>query len=105
MIALALRLSVLPARYRRGTGWDDDIRHRIGLVTNDRLVYRLAVIRTVWRHGSDFAFNLLEQRRDLTSIVSGLVGQNAGDDFASDLPAEEWTAGYAALRSACSGVR
>jgi L-amino acid N-acyltransferase YncA len=23
----------------------------------------------------------------------------------SDLPAEEWTGGYAALRSACSGVR
>src|SRR4051795_10701387 len=30
-----------------------------------------------------FAFNLPEQHRDLTSVVSGIVGQRAGDDLAS----------------------
>src|SRR3954447_11214706 len=33
VIALALCLSTLRARHRRGTGWDDNVRHRIGLVT------------------------------------------------------------------------
>src|SRR3954451_7827118 len=32
VIALSLSLSALPARHCRGTWWDDDVRHRIGLV-------------------------------------------------------------------------
>src|SRR3954469_5679926 len=83
VIALALCLSALPVRHRRGTWWDDDVRRRIGLMTDDRLVHGLAVIRTVRCHGGDLALDLPEQRRDLTSVVSGIVGQHAGDNLAS----------------------
>src|SRR4051794_18425125 len=82
-IALVLCLSALPARHRRGTGRDDNVRHWIGLVAGNRLVHWLAVIRTIRRYGRNFAFNLPEQHRDLTSVVSGIVGQRAGDDLAS----------------------
>src|SRR4051794_29475204 len=71
------------ARHRRGTGRDDNVRHWIGLVAGNRLVHWLAVIRTIRRYGRNFAFNLPEQHRDLTSVVSGIVGQRAGDDLAS----------------------
>src|SRR3954454_15405715 len=83
VIALALCLSALPARHRRGTRWDDDVRHRIGMVTGNRLVQGLAVMRTIRRYGRDLALDLPEQRRDLTSVVSGIVGQHGGDNLAS----------------------
>src|ERR687890_1802413 len=41
VIALALRLSALPAQHRRGTGRDDDVRHRIGLAAGNRLIHGL----------------------------------------------------------------
>src|SRR3954453_20655669 len=50
VIALALRLSALRTRHRRGTRRNDNIRYRIGLVSDDHLVHRLPVIRTVRRH-------------------------------------------------------
>src|SRR3954449_10038121 len=56
VIALALRLSTLGARHRRGTEWDDDVRHWTGLVAGNRLVHGLPVIRTVRRYGRDLAF-------------------------------------------------
>src|SRR3954454_3620957 len=40
VIALALHLNALPARHCRGTGRDDDVRHRIGLMASNRLVHR-----------------------------------------------------------------
>jgi hypothetical protein len=44
MRAMALCLGILRARHRRCTRWDDDVGHRIGLVADDGLVHRLAVI-------------------------------------------------------------
>src|SRR3954454_24507744 len=75
VIALALRLSAVRARHRRGTRWDDDVRYRIGLVAGNRLVHGLAVIRTIRRYGRDRALDLPEERRDLTSVVSGIDGE------------------------------
>src|ERR671916_28612 len=83
VIALALRLGAVRARHCRGTRRDDDVGHWIELMTEDRLIHRLAVIRTIRRHGRDLALDLPEQRRDLTSVVSGIVGQHAGDALAS----------------------
>src|SRR4051812_6120139 len=47
VIALALCLSALPVRHRRGTWWDDDVRRRIGLMTDDRLVHGKRSLKTV----------------------------------------------------------
>ena len=51
------------------------------MVGND-LVHRFAIVRTVRHHGDDLALERLEQRRDLTGIIRGIVGQHAGDDLA-----------------------
>ena len=67
MSALALRLSALLVRHRRGTRRNDDVRHWIGLMAGNRLVYGLAVIRTIRRYGGDLVLDLPEQRWDLTN--------------------------------------
>jgi hypothetical protein len=43
---------------------------------------RGAVVPAVRRHGRDLALDHLEQRRHLTGVISGIVGQHAGDDLA-----------------------
>jgi hypothetical protein len=47
----------------------------------DGLVYGLAVIGAVCRHGSDLALGRLKQRRDLTGVIGTIVSQHASDDL------------------------
>jgi hypothetical protein len=49
----------------------------------DRLVHRLSVIRSVCHYRRNLALDLPEQRWDLASVVSGIVGQRADDDLAN----------------------
>ncbi len=47
-------------------------------MTGDGLVHRLAVLRTIRRHGRDLTLGRLKQRRQLTGIIGGILGKLAG---------------------------
>ena len=79
-IALALRLSVLRARHRWRAWWDD-IGRWIGLMVDDDLLHRLAIV------GPSAITEAILPRSprsapDLTGIIRGIVGQHGGDDLA-----------------------